>query len=65
MLVDQFQKWISVQIPGDKNAEVNALANLGSAVEIDYSGSNSVVYPFHFAIYQRRNEVNIANIIWD
>lgn len=43
-LLSQFKEWKMTQIPREDNTKANALANLGSAVDISNSGTSFVIH---------------------
>nr|XP_009758262.1 PREDICTED: uncharacterized protein LOC104210972 [Nicotiana sylvestris] len=55
-LLKQFKTWKVIQIPREENAEVDALANLGSVADVSNEKNAIVVHLFHLTLDQTKNE---------
>ncbi|XP_016505892.2 uncharacterized protein LOC107823715 [Nicotiana tabacum] len=65
-LLTRFKEWSIVHVPRDENVEADALANLGSSIEIKGSDSCAVVQLLHSVLdVDGYCEVNSINLIWD
>lgn len=64
-LLARFREWSITHIPREDNAEVDALANLGSSTEIQGSKSGTVVQLMNSALDIDYYEVNSTSLVWD
>ncbi|XP_070040409.1 uncharacterized protein [Nicotiana tomentosiformis] len=56
-LTRQFQSWKIVQIPREKNAEADALANLASVAKVTNAENTTIIHLFHSKLDQDKNEI--------
>lgn len=61
-ILAQLREWKATQIPLEDNAKVDALANIGSIIDITESGSNLVVHLFHSTIDHSSFEINLTYV---
>ncbi|XP_075097961.1 uncharacterized protein LOC142175275 [Nicotiana tabacum] len=65
-LLARFLEWSITHIPREENAEVDALASLGSSTEMKGSESGTVVQLMHSVLdVDNYYEVNTTNLVWD
>ncbi|XP_075099008.1 uncharacterized protein LOC142175902 [Nicotiana tabacum] len=65
-LLARFREWSITHIPREENLETDALANLGSSMEMKGSDSGTVVQLMHSDLdADSYYEVNTTNLVWD
>ncbi|XP_070035136.1 uncharacterized protein [Nicotiana tomentosiformis] len=65
-LLARFREWSITHIPREENLETDALANLGSSMEMKGSDSWTVVQLMHSDLdADSYYEVNTTNLVWD
>lgn len=61
----QFREWTLQHVPRDQNSEADALANLGSSVNVDEFSSGIVVQLMKSVIEVGHAKVNSTSLTWD